>query len=202
MKNFNEYVLDWFEEYLDAHREQQDIINDLFEEMGYDENGDLDEGETKLEYLQSLDDADIIYQKLFGYGKTVEFVDDLPDTETFLTEMLLQCTDTDEYSFIKGFVEDMSVHAAGYNNPVGFFKDLAYGGCISGMIGMLIYNSDCKSLYIQHIDSLEAYKEELESEMGEPIQNTRHLPHYTFVCWLCYEELGHNIGRVLFPDTI
>lgn len=201
MKDFNEYVLEWFATYLDNHQEQQDVIDDLFEEMGY-EDKNLDEDETKLEHLQSLDDADIIYQKLFGFNKTIEFVDDLPDTETFLMEMFLQCVNADEYSFIKDFVEDMSTHAVEYNSPVSFFKDLAYGGCSSGLIGMLVYNNDCKSLYIQHIDSLEAYKEELEDEMGEPIQNTQHLPHYTFVCWLCYEELGHNIGRVLFPDTI
>lgn len=199
MKDFNEYVLEWFAAYLDNHQEQQDVIDDLFEEMGY-ENKDLDEDETKLEHLQSLDDADIIYQKLFGFNKTVEFVDDFPDTETFLMEMFLQCVNADEYSFIKNFVEDMSTHAAGYNNPVGFFKDLIYGGCASGMIGMLIYNNDCKYLYINHIDSMEAYKEELESEMGEPIRNTKHLPHYTFVCWLCYEELGYYIGRSLFPN--
>lgn len=200
MKDFNEYVLEWFEEYLNDHQERQDIIDNLFEEMDYKDEY-LEDGETKLEYLQLLNDADIIYQKLLGYNKTVQFIDDLPDTETFLTKMFLQCTDTNEYSFIRDFVEDMSVHAAGYNNPVGFFKDLAYGGCVSGMIGMLIYNNDCKSLYIKHIDSMEAYKEELEDEMGEAIRNTKHLPHYTFVCWMCYEELAYNIGRTLFPNT-
>lgn len=200
MKDFNEYVLDWFQEYLDNHQEQQDAIDDLFEEMGY-ENDLLEEGETKLEYLQALDDADVIYQKIFGYDKTVKFVDDLPDTETFLTEMFLQCADTGKCSFVKDFVEDMACHADGYNLPSGFFKDLAYGGCVSGMIGMLVYNTDCKKLYIEHIDDMEAYKEELEDDLGEPIRNTKHLPHYTFMCWLCYEELAYSIGRTLFPNT-
>ena len=68
------------------------------------------------------------------------------------------------------------------------------------MIGMLIYNSDCKEIYIEHIDDMEEFVKELESEMGEPIRNRDHLPHYTFVCWLCYEELAFRIARELFPD--
>lgn len=200
MKKFNKYVLDWFEEYLDNHKEQQNTIDDLFEEMGY-ENESLRGCETRFDFLYTLGDADVIYQKILGYDKTVKFIDDIPDTETFLTEMFIQCVDTNQYSFAKDFIEDMASHAAGYNLPSGFFKDLAYGGCVSGMIGMLVYNMDCKRLYVEHIDSMEAYKEELEGDLGEPIHNTKHFPHYTFVCWLCYEELAYSIGRTLFPET-
>lgn len=198
--NFSEYVLDWFSKYLESHEEHPDILEDLFDEMNYEEEN-LDEGETKIEYLQSLSDADEIYEKIFGYDRTVQFVDDLPDTETFLNEMFSQCVGVKEYSFGKDFIEDMATHAEGYRNPVGFFKDLAYGGCTSGLIGMLISNDDCKELYIKHIDSMEAFKEEYEDELGEPIRNKNQLPHYTFVCWFCYEEFAYNIGRELFPNT-
>lgn len=198
--NFGEYVLDWFSKYLESHEEHPDILEDLFDEMNYEEEN-LDEGETKIEYLQSLSDADEIYEKIFGYDRTVQFVDDLPDTETFLNEMFSQCVGVKEYSFGKDFIEDMATHAEGYRNPVGFFKDLAYGGCTSGLIGMLISNDDCKELYIKHIDSMEAFKEEYEDELGEPIRNKNQLPHYTFVCWFCYEEFAYNIGRELFPNT-
>lgn len=198
--NFGEYVLDWFSKYLESHEEHPDILENLFDEMNYEEEN-LDEGETKIEYLQSLSDADEIYEKIFGYDRTVQFVDDLPDTETFLNEMFSQCVGVKEYSFGKDFIEDMATHAEGYRNPVGFFKDLAYGGCTSGLIGMLISNDDCKELYIKHIDSMEAFKEEYEGELGEPIRNKNQLPHYTFVCWFCYEEFAYNIGRELFPNT-
>lgn len=76
-----------------------------------------------------------------------------------------------------------------------FCSDLQQGGCQSGMIGDFIYNSDCKDFYIAHIDELEQIKEELENDLGEPIQNRHSVPHYTFMCWLCFEEYVYNIAN-------
>ena len=98
-------------------------------------------------------------------------------------------------------IEDMAGHSENYDTPYGFFHDLSYGGCVSGMIGMFVYHSDCKRFYIEHIDDLEAFVEDFEEELGEPIQNKDHQPHYTFTCWLCYEELAYRIARTLYPDT-
>lgn len=79
-----------------------------------------------------------------------------------------------------------------------FINDMYKGGCQSGMIGEFIYNSDCKDFYIKHIDELEDLKTELEDDLGESIQNRNELPHYTFMCWLCFEEYVYNIGREFF----
>lgn len=74
-----------------------------------------------------------------------------------------------------------------------FAEDLQQGGCISGMIGDFIYNSDCKDFYIQYIDELEAIKTDLEESLGESIPNRHSVPHYTFLCWLCFEEYVYSI---------
>lgn len=79
-----------------------------------------------------------------------------------------------------------------------FFEDLQYGGCISGLIGEFIYHYDCKQFYIKHIDALEDYKTELEEQLGEPIANRHSAPHYTFMCWLCFEEYCHELYNNLF----
>lgn len=79
-----------------------------------------------------------------------------------------------------------------------FFEDLQYGGCISGLIGEFIYHNDCKEFYIKHIDALEEFKTELEEEMGEPIQNRHNSPHYTFMCWLCFEEYCYKLYNQIF----
>ena len=105
-----------------------------------------------------------------------------------------------EYSFTKEFVDDMIHHIQGYwGKPISFFKDLQHG-CVSGMIGVLIYNDDCKNIYIKHIDDMESCKENMEDEYGCQIENSHSVPHYTFLCWLCYEELGFAIARALWPD--
>ncbi|UUF13116.1 MULTISPECIES: hypothetical protein [Flavobacterium] len=79
-----------------------------------------------------------------------------------------------------------------------FFLDLQTGGCISGMISEFIYHADCREFYIEHIDDLENIRIELEEAIGEPIENRFQAPHYTFVCWLCFEEYCYDLYTRLF----
>lgn len=79
-----------------------------------------------------------------------------------------------------------------------FFLDLQRGGCVSGMISQFIYHTDCKEFYIEHIDDLENIRTELEEAIGEPIENRFGAPHYTFVCWLCFEEYCYDLYSRLF----
>jgi hypothetical protein len=81
-----------------------------------------------------------------------------------------------------------------------FLEDMQKGGCMSGMIGDFIYNADCKQFYIEHIDELEEIKEDLEESLGERIENKHNLPHYTFMCWLCFEEYCYNIYNEFFEN--
>lgn len=101
------------------------------------------------------------------------------------------------YSFVNPMLRDMHDHFDGYDDAFGFFKDLQYGGCQSGMVGMFIYNSDCAKFYKRHCEDMEAFKEELEDEMGDNIPNRSQVPHYTFMCWLCYEETAHIVSEDL-----
>ena len=97
-------------------------------------------------------------------------------------------------------------HVANYDNFAGedkaslrsFLEDLQHSGCISGLIGEFIYHNDCKEFYIKHIDALEDFKTELEEEMGEPIANRHNAPHYTFMCWLCFEEYCFDLYNQVF----
>ena len=79
-----------------------------------------------------------------------------------------------------------------------YLQDLQNGGCISGMIGEFIYHADCKKFYIDHLEDLENIREELEDSLGEAVKNRHRLPHYTFMCWLCFEEYCFNIYRSTF----
>ncbi|MFH7018619.1 hypothetical protein [Flavobacterium sp. FlaQc-47] len=79
-----------------------------------------------------------------------------------------------------------------------FLEDLQNGGCMSGMISEFIYHVDCKKFYIENLDDLENIREEIEDSLGEPVKNTHRLPHYTFMCWLCFEEYCFDIYRNSF----
>lgn len=79
-----------------------------------------------------------------------------------------------------------------------FLEDLQNGGCMSGMISEFIYHADCKKFYIEHLDDLENIREDLEDSLGEAVKNRHRLPHYTFMCWLCFEEYCFEIYRSHF----
>lgn len=201
-QTFEQYVLSWWTEYIENHQDEQKRLMELF--IGDEETIDdyLDEGETPYDWLmaESEEDADEIYKHFFGCNADRSLLDDVPDTEAFLIDMFKQAY-TEKYDFVDALIEDMAGCSENYETPYGFFRDLSYCGCVSGMIGMFIYHADCKQFYIDHIDDLEAFVEDLEEEIGEPIQNKHHQPHYTFTCWLCYEELAYRIASTLYPKN-
>ncbi|WP_264529241.1 hypothetical protein [Flavobacterium sp. N502540] len=74
-----------------------------------------------------------------------------------------------------------------------FLEDLQRGGCMSGMISEFIYHADCRKFYIEHLDDLENIRKEIEDSVGVVVKNCHRLPHYTFMCWLCFEEYCFDI---------
>jgi hypothetical protein len=201
---FKEYVLDWFHQLVEEHYTDKEWQADLFHQLGYNETEYLDEGVSIYDFLLEMSDENEIYEALFGYEAKVKTLDDLPDTEGFLTRMFQEVGKDyiKEYDFANELLEDMAGNCFNYANPAGFFQDLQYGGCASGMIGMFIYHSDCKDFYIDYIDSMEDFVEELEDELGSPIKNEEKMPYYTFICWVCYEELAVRIANELWDGEI
>lgn len=108
-----------------------------------------------------------------------------------------------EYAVSKEFDKIILANMDGYEGKKkeqlkSFLEDLQRGGCVSGMIGEFIYHSDCKDFYVKHLDDLEDIRKELEDSLGEPISNRYESPHYTFMCWLCFEEYCFDIYRNSF----
>lgn len=201
---FKEYVLDWFHQLVEEHYTDKEWQADLFHQLGYNEAEYLDDGQSIYDFLLEMSDENEIYEALFGYESKVKCLDDLPDTEGFLTGMFKEVGQQyiKDYDFAEELLDDMVVQCCGYANPIGFFQDLRQGGCQSGMVGMFIYNTDCRQFYIDYIDSMEDFVEELEDELGCPIKNNQKLPHYTFICWVCYEELAFKIANELWDGEI
>lgn len=204
---FEEYVTPWFHEYVENHKDDEGLMLSLFNAICPRKEDEplsnwLGEDETFYDWLLMNCSADEIYSSLFGFSGGGCF-DDMPDAEGFITKMLKDACKSLElyrYEFADEFIEDMAYHITNYDNPLGFFQDLQKGGCASGMIGMLIYNSDCLALYGKYANDMEEFREELEEEIGSPINRDRNIRHYVWICWLCYEELAYKIARYLFED--
>lgn len=94
--------------------------------------------------------------------------------------------------------EDYDRNGEFIDNLKSFLEELRYGGCISGMISEFIYNSDTKEFYINHLDDLESFLDDLEDGIGERIENKHELPRYTFLVWLAFEEFCNNLYNRIF----
>jgi hypothetical protein len=107
----------------------------------------------------------------------------------------------DGYSFEPSFKDLVLMYVEDYEDPKGFFEDLQYGGCSSGMIGDFIYHSDCKEFYIKHIDDLESFRndEEIKFDSVTWVNKDRQ-PHYTFMCWRAFEQYCSNLYNEIYGN--
>lgn len=102
----------------------------------------------------------------------------------------------DNYSFSEELKEIYKDHIENYPGVDDFFSDLAYGGCRSGMMGEFVYTQDCKEFYVKHMDDLEAYKRDLEDDLGQLITDDD-LTHAELVTWLVVEEVARRVSDEL-----
>lgn len=125
-----------------------------------------------------------------------------------ILKLIEESSNYQNYSFAKLFNQIIINKVQDYDNLnedkkeclKSFLEDVSKGGCQSGMISDFIYHADCKTFYIAHIDDLEEFKEEYEEQIGINIENRQKLPHYTFMCWLTFDEYCYNIYTNLFEN--
>ena len=136
MKTFDEYVLDWWCDYLDEAEEHtlKALMEDLIGEEETIDDYIPEDAESPREWLRNNMKADEIYDRYFGYAKGQRLCpDDMPDTFQFIRDMLKENVawpDGDEStrpSFVDDFIDNMAAKIEGYDYPLGFFKDLQRG---------------------------------------------------------------------------
>lgn len=99
----------------------------------------------------------------------------------------------DRYSFCDEFIDIIAYRLANPEvNPKGFFEDLSYGGCVSGVVSELIYYDDTKRIYLDNMDSIDEFIEHLEDELGQKIELGT--PRYNSAVWCAFEQFADRIN--------
>lgn len=62
-------------------------------------------------------------------------------------------------------------------------------GMASGVVGEVIYNYDCKTIFLKHYDEITEKIEEIEEENGCKLDNKDALPLHTLYVWTFYEDI-------------
>jgi len=82
-------------------------------------------------------------------------------------------------------------------DPEAFFNDLFSHGCVSGMVGELVYYSDTNKFAKKHIEEILALKSELEKDTGSPIVDKDGGDELNFLAWFAFEETARTIYQEL-----
>jgi len=86
---------------------------------------------------------------------------------------------------------EVAESALEYDDPQTFFDDLLQHGCISGMVGKLIYYSDTHAFYDKHYEEIEELRAEYEESTGEPLQIKDDLNN--FLAWFAFEQVAYEL---------
>lgn len=71
--------------------------------------------------------------------------------------------------------------------PELFIQDIFNDGCITGIIGKLIYNKDIYNFFDTHYDEIEAFRQEYE--LNIPYDTNLNV----FLSWATVEEVAYQI---------
>lgn len=183
-KEFRENVLGWL--YTLTEEQGQEVIN----LVGAGEEYSAEEFSTPYNFFESVADYGLFWKYFGGYMHPTAGILGRFNDEHNIKCALESCWEAfggGQYSFLSDFFDTVAYKLGGYESPESYFEEVAYGGCASAVSGWTVYDDENKCFYIEHIDDLEAYFEDMQQNYGA-IKNEDGLRHYTLVCWRVYED--------------
>lgn len=85
--------------------------------------------------------------------------------------------------------------ALNYDDPKLFFQDLLSHGCVSGMVGSLIYYRQTHKFFNTHYDEIETIRSELEEITGEQLSIKGDLMND--LAWTAFEHTAFQLSSEL-----
>ena len=106
-----------------------------------------------------------------------------------LKKELQEIIDTPGFSIEK----DIALETLYRDDVKSFFSDLLNYGCVTGMVGSLIYFKDTHAFFDTHYYQIEEIREEWEDSIGEPIRINGDLKNT--LAWFAFEEVAYKMAN-------
>lgn len=90
----------------------------------------------------------------------------------------------DVLDIIINYIEDYE----NFKDVRSFIEDIRSYGCVNGMSGELIYYDDIKKFYIENMDEIQDYINEL---INQGIYSINEL-HYNEIVWFVFEDIANE----------
>ena len=89
----------------------------------------------------------------------------------------------------------VAFHALHHDDTKVFFSDLLNYGCVTGMVGSLIYYSDTHAFFDTHYDHIQEALQEYEANHGEPFKIKGDLKNS--LAWFAFEYSAYKLTSEL-----
>lgn len=91
--------------------------------------------------------------------------------------------------------KQVAIEALEYDEIKNFFSDMMNHGCITGMVGSLIYYADTNAFFDTHYSQIEDLRSYFEDEMGGKIKIIGDLKNT--LAWFGFEETAYKMAQEL-----
>ena len=106
------------------------------------------------------------------------------------------------YKFVTAIAEDIAQQC--YNrylesdndeNAINdYLEEVVQHGCVSGVVAMFVYNSDCSDFYVSNVLDMDEWLFNLDYDQRPSLES----PRFVSLCWFAYETIAADLQDHLY----
>jgi hypothetical protein len=89
--------------------------------------------------------------------------------------------------------KEVAIEALEYDEIKNFFSDLLNHGCVSGMIGSLIYYTDTSAFFDTYYQDIIWLKTDFEESIGTSMKIPHEIKNH--LSWFAFEEVAYQLAN-------
>ena len=93
----------------------------------------------------------------------------------------------------------VATEALDHDDPATFLSDVLAHGCVSGVVGTLVYYRQTHAFYDQYYDEIEDLRLDWVAETGQPVEISGDLKNY--LAWFAFEHFALVLSETIGLDT-